>query len=181
MAQVACTAWQLLAPLAPGSLRGGRRPIGSAMARLALQPLAILLAGFIAIFSQFLSPALVIPGATGPKQYGKKKKARTPELNGGPQRSGICVRVFTTSPKKPNSAIRKVARVKLSTGVQITAYIPGEGHNLQEFSQVLIRGGRRKDLVGVKYCLMRGCRGLEGVQGRRKSRSKYGMTKPEKE
>merc|ERR1719150_167530 len=126
------------------------------------------------------SPSFVIPGKTGPKQYGKVKKVKGKELNGGPQRAGICTRVSTVSPKKPNSAIRKVARIKLSTGVQTTCYIPGEGHNLQEFSSVLARGGRKKDLVGVKYTLVRGCKDLQGVEKRRKARSKYGMTKPDK-
>mmetsp|Transcript_12397 Transcript_12397/g.25188 ORF Transcript_12397/g.25188 Transcript_12397/m.25188 type:complete len:148 (-) Transcript_12397:102-545(-) len=139
-----------------------------------------LLAGCFAFFWTFLSPALVIPGYTGPKIRGKSKKIRSPLLNGGPQKAGVVVRVFTVSPKKPNSAIRKVARVKLSTGEQTTCYIPGEGHNLQEFSSVVCRGGGRKDLVGVKYTLVRGARDLQGVEGRRKSRSKYGQTRPDK-
>merc|ERR1712039_509622 len=101
----------------------------------------------------------------------RKGKNRGKELMGAPQKAGVCTRVFTVSPKKPNSAIRKVTRVKLSTGVEVTCYIPGEGHNLQEFSSVMIRGGGRKDLVGVKYILIRGAGDLQGVEKRRKSRS----------
>merc|ERR1712039_575646 len=104
----------------------------------------------------------------------RKGKNRGKELMGAPQKAGVCTRVFTVTPKKPNSAIRKVARVKLSTGVEVTAYIPGEGHNLQEFSSVLMSGGRRKDLVGVQYTLVRGVRDLQGIENRRKARSKYG-------
>mmetsp|Transcript_66734 Transcript_66734/g.145554 ORF Transcript_66734/g.145554 Transcript_66734/m.145554 type:complete len:154 (-) Transcript_66734:132-593(-) len=115
----------------------------------------------------------------GPK-IRRKRRNLNRELNGGPQRSGVITRVFTTSPKKPNSAVRKVARLKLTTGREVTAYIPGEGHSLQEFSTVLMRGGRVKDLVGVKFRLVRGNRDFGPVAGRMKSRSKYGAPKPEK-
>lgn len=97
-----------------------------------------------------------------------------------PQKRGVCVRVFTMTPKKPNSALRKVARVRLTNGMEVNAYIPGEGHNLQEHSVVLIRGGRVKDLPGVRYHIVRGNLDTQGVDGRRKSRSKYGAKKPKK-
>ena len=105
------------------------------------------------------------------------KKSKSPALNVCPQRRGVCVRVYTITPKKPNSALRKVARVKLTTGKEVTAYIPGEGHNLQEHSVVLIRGGRVKDLPGVKYHIIRGTLDTSGVEGRGQSRSKYGTKK----
>ncbi len=101
-------------------------------------------------------------------------KSKSPALRGSPQRRGVCTRVYTITPKKPNSALRKVARVRLSTGVEVTAYIPGEGHNLQEHSMVLVRGGRVKDLPGVRYHIVRGTMDAQGVEGRKKSRSKYG-------
>jgi small subunit ribosomal protein S12 len=101
-------------------------------------------------------------------------KNKVPALCRSPIRRGICSRVYTTTPKKPNSALRKVARVRLSTGFEVIAYIPGEGHNLQEHSVVAIRGGRVKDLPGVRYHIVRGCFDTEGVKGRKKSRSKYG-------
>ena len=104
--------------------------------------------------------------------------SKTPALNSCPQRRGICTRVYTTTPKKPNSAIRKVARVKLTTGFEVTAYIPGEGHTLQEHSIVLIRGGRVKDLPGVRYKIIRGALDSTGVKDRKQSRSKYGAKKP---
>ncbi len=107
-----------------------------------------------------------------------KSKSKSPALKSCPQIRGVCTRVFTTTPKKPNSALRKVARVKLSTGVEVTAYIPGEGHNLQEHSVVLIRGGRVKDLPGVKYHIIRGTLDTAGVQNRKQSRSKYGAKRP---
>ena len=97
---------------------------------------------------------------------------------GSPQKRGVCVRVYTTTPKKPNSALRKVARVRLTNGVEVTAYIPGEGHNLQEHSVVLVRGGRVKDLPGVRYHMVRGSLDASGVEKRRKSRSKYGAKRP---
>ena len=108
----------------------------------------------------------------------KPAKAKTPALKGAPQRRGVCTRVFTHTPKKPNSALRKVARVRLSSGQEVTAYIPGEGHNLQEHSIVLVRGGRVKDLPGVRYHIVRGTLDASGVNGRNKSRSKYGTKKP---
>jgi len=103
---------------------------------------------------------------------------KAPALNSCPQRRGICTRVYTTTPKKPNSAIRKVARVKLTSGFEITAYIPGEGHSLQEHSIVLVRGGRVKDLPGVRYKIIRGALDSTGVKDRKQSRSKYGVKKP---
>ena len=108
----------------------------------------------------------------------KIKKVKAPALKGSPQRRGVCTRVYTTTPKKPNSALRKVARVRLSSGVEVTAYIPGVGHNLQEHSIVLIRGGRVKDLPGVRYHVIRGTFDSVGVEGRRQSRSKYGAKRP---
>ena len=110
---------------------------------------------------------------------GKKvKKSKAPALQGCPQKRGVCVRVYTVTPKKPNSALRKVARVRLTNGVEVTAYIPGIGHNLQEHSVVLVRGGRVRDLPGVRYKIIRGALDAAGVQNRRKSRSKYGTPKP---
>ncbi len=105
------------------------------------------------------------------------KKTSSPALKGSPQKRGVCVRVYTTTPKKPNSALRKVARVKLTNGMEVTSYIPGEGHNLQEHSVVLIRGGRVKDLPGVRYHIIRGTLDCVGVNGRKQSRSKYGAKK----
>ncbi len=107
----------------------------------------------------------------------KRRKEATPALQGAPQRRGVCTRVYTTTPKKPNSALRKVARVRLTTGVEVTAYIPGEGHNLQEHSIVLIRGGRVKDLPGVRYKVIRGTLDTSGVGQRRQARSRYGTKK----
>jgi small subunit ribosomal protein S12 len=112
---------------------------------------------------------------------GRKKlvdKSKAPALNGCPQRRGVCTRVYTTTPKKPNSAMRKVARVRLTHGIEVAAYIPGEGHNLQEHSIVLVRGGRVKDLPGVRYHLIRGTLDASGVEGRRRSRSLYGAKRP---
>jgi small subunit ribosomal protein S12 len=103
---------------------------------------------------------------------------KSPALKSCPQRRGICTRVYTTTPKKPNSAIRKIARVKLTTGFEVTAYIPGEGHSLQEHSIVLLRGGRTKDLPGVRYKIIRGALDSTGVKDRQKSRSKYGARRP---
>jgi small subunit ribosomal protein S12 len=107
-----------------------------------------------------------------------KKKNKTPALQSSPQKRGVCVRVYTTTPKKPNSALRKVARVRLTNGIEVTTYIPGVGHNLQEHSVVLIRGGRVKDLPGVRYHIIRGTMDTAGVDDRRRSRSKYGAKKP---
>lgn len=106
------------------------------------------------------------------------KKTITPALGSSPQKRGVCTRVYTTTPKKPNSALRKVTRVRLSNGMEVTVYIPGIGHNLQEHSIVLIRGGRVKDLPGVRYHIIRGTLDTMGVEGRRKSRSKYGAKRP---
>lgn len=107
-----------------------------------------------------------------------KKKSKSPALQNCPQKRGVCVRVYTTTPKKPNSALRKVARIRLTNGIEVTGYIPGEGHSLQEHSVVLIRGGRVKDLPGVRYHIIRGTLDSAGVDDRRKSRSKYGTKKP---
>ena len=107
-----------------------------------------------------------------------KRKKNTPALQGCPQKRGVCVRVYTTTPKKPNSALRKIARVRLTNGIEVTSYIPGMGHNLQEHSVVLIRGGRVKDLPGVRYHIIRGTLDATGVQDRRQGRSKYGAKKP---
>ncbi len=107
-------------------------------------------------------------------------KTKSPALKSCPQKRGVCTRVYTTTPKKPNSALRKVARVRLTNGIEVTTYIPGEGHNLQEHSVVLIRGGRVKDLPGVRYHIIRGVVDAQGVAGRNKSRSKYG-TKRQKQ
>lgn len=106
-----------------------------------------------------------------------KKKTKSPALKRSPQKKGVCLRVYTRTPKKPNSAIRKVARVRLTNGIDIIAYIPGEGHNLQEHSVVLVRGGRVKDLPGVRYHLIRGVYDLQGIASRKNSRSKYGTKK----
>jgi small subunit ribosomal protein S12 len=106
------------------------------------------------------------------------KKTNTPALKGSPQKRGVCTRVYTSTPKKPNSALRKVARVRLTTGVEVTAYIPGMGHNLQEHSVVLVRGGRVKDLPGVRYHIVRGTLDTLGVEDRKQGRSKYGTKKP---
>ncbi len=107
----------------------------------------------------------------------KPAKGKTPALKGAPQRRGVCTRVYTTTPKKPNSALRKVARVRLSSGMEVTAYIPGEGHNLQEHSIVLVRGGRVKDLPGVRYKIIRGTLDTSGVRDRKQARSRYGAKK----
>ena len=104
-------------------------------------------------------------------------KTKTPALRGAPQKRGVCTRVYTTTPKKPNSALRKVARVKLTSQVEVTAYIPGEGHNLQEHSIVLVRGGRVKDLPGVRYKIIRGSLDTQGVKNRKQARSRYGAKK----
>lgn len=114
-------------------------------------------------------------------RFGRKKvrgKTKSPALRSAPQRRGVCVRVYTTTPKKPNSALRKVTRVRLTNGIEVTAYIPGIGHNLQEHSIVLVRGGRVKDLPGVRYHIIRGALDAVGVQNRRQGRSKYGAKQP---
>jgi small subunit ribosomal protein S12 len=107
----------------------------------------------------------------------KVTKSKTPALKGSPQRRGVCTRVYTTTPKKPNSALRKVARVRLNSGIEVTAYIPGEGHNLQEHSIVLVRGGRVRDLPGVRYKIIRGALDAVGVKNRKQARSRYGAKK----
>jgi small subunit ribosomal protein S12 len=112
----------------------------------------------------------------GRRQFSNKSK--TPALKACPQKRGVCTRVYTVTPKKPNSALRKVARVRLTTGQEVTAYIPGEGHNLQEHSIVLVRGGRVKDLPGIRYKIVRGVLDCQGVAARKKSRSQYGAKKP---
>ena len=109
---------------------------------------------------------------------GIKSKTSAPALTGSPQKRGVCIRVYTTTPKKPNSALRKVARVRLTNGIEVTTYIPGIGHNLREHSVVLIRGGRVKDLPGVRYHIIRGTLDSVGVQDRKQSRSKYGAKRP---
>ncbi len=108
----------------------------------------------------------------------KKRKSKSPALKSCPQKRGVCTRVMTVTPKKPNSALRKVARVRLTNGIEVTAYIPGVGHNLQEHSAVLVRGGRIKDLPGVRYHIVRGTLDTLGVEDRRKGRSKYGAKRP---
>ena len=108
----------------------------------------------------------------------KVNRNKVPAIEACPQRRGVCTRVFTTAPKKPNSALRKVARIRLTNGFEVTGYIPGEGHNLQEHSVVLIRGGRVKDLPGVRYHIVRGALDTQGVKGRKQSRSKYGVKRP---
>ncbi|MBU2044600.1 MAG: 30S ribosomal protein S12 [Candidatus Omnitrophica bacterium] len=108
----------------------------------------------------------------------KHKRGKSPALHGCPQRRGVCIQVRTMTPKKPNSALRKIARVRLTNGEEVTAYIPGEGHNLQEHSITLVRGGRVKDLPGVRYHIVRGTLDCQGVQNRKRSRSKYGAKRP---
>jgi len=110
----------------------------------------------------------------------KSQKSSVPALEGSPQKRGVCTRVYTTTPKKPNSALRKVARVRLSSGIEVTAYIPGVGHNLQEHSIVLVRGGRVRDLPGVRYKIVRGALDTQGVRGRQQARSQYGAKKEKK-
>lgn len=112
------------------------------------------------------------------RRLAKRNKTKSPALQSCPQKRGVCVRVYTQTPKKPNSALRKVARVRLTTGMEVTTYIPGIGHNLQEHSVVLIRGGRVKDLPGVRYHVIRGKLETHGVQDRKQSRSKYGAKRP---
>ena len=111
-------------------------------------------------------------------RFQARSKTKSPALKGAPQRRGVCVRVYTTTPKKPNSALRKVARVRLTNGMEVTTYIPGVGHNLQEHSIVLVRGGRVKDLPGVRYHVVRGTLDTQGVQNRKQGRSKYGAKTP---
>lgn len=110
-------------------------------------------------------------------RHAKTAKVKTAALKGSPQRRGVCTRVYVTSPKKPNSALRKLARVRLTSGIEVSAYIPGEGHNLQEHSMVLVRGGRVKDLPGVRYKIVRGALDTQGVKDRKQARSRYGAKK----
>ena len=138
-----------------------------------------------AIFGIFrlwiLGKEYTLPTISQLVSQGRKKvqeKSESPALQGSPQKRGVCVRVYTTTPKKPNSALRKVARVRLTNGYEITTYIPGIGHNLQEHSIVLVRGGRVKDLPGVRYHIVRGTLDASGVADRKKSRSKYGAKRP---
>jgi small subunit ribosomal protein S12 len=114
------------------------------------------------------------------KRVRPKSRDKVPALERSPQKRGVCIKVYTTTPKKPNSALRKVARVRLSNGHEVTSYIPGEGHNLQEHSIVMIRGGRVKDLPGVRYHIIRGALDTSGVEGRTQRRSKYGTKRPKK-
>ena len=126
-------------------------------------------------------PDLIVPTIQQLVRKGRHPKVKTtksPALSSCPQKRGVCTRVYTTTPKKPNSALRKVAKVRLTNGVEVIAYIPGEGHNLQEHSIVLVRGGRVKDLPGVKYHIVRGALDASGVEDRMQSRSKYGAKKP---
>ena len=113
-------------------------------------------------------------------RHRQRSRSKSPDLMSCPQRRGVCLRVFTQTPKKPNSALRKVARVRLTNGIEVTTYIPGVGHNLQEHSLVLIRGGRVKDLPGVRYHIVRGSLDLQGVKDRKQARSKYGAKRPKK-
>jgi small subunit ribosomal protein S12 len=139
------------------------------------------LSGFKFFYLYFLFYLLKMPTIQQLVHYARKKqtkKTKSPALKSCPQRRGVCTRVYTTTPKKPNSALRKVARVRLTTGVEVTAYIPGIGHTLQEHAVVLIRGGRVKDLPGVRYHIVRGVLDMAGVKGRIKSRSKFGVKKP---
>lgn len=132
-------------------------------------------------FESFRSCEESMPTINQLVRMGRKraiKKSNTPALKGAPQRRGVCTRVYTSTPKKPNSALRKVARVRLTSGIEVTAYIPGIGHNLQEHSIVLVRGGRVKDLPGVRYHVIRGTLDTLGVEDRKQSRSKYGAKKP---
>lgn len=114
------------------------------------------------------------------QRYPKRKRSKSPALRNCPQKRGVCIQVRTMTPKKPNSALRKIARVRLTNTEEVTAYIPGEGHNLQEHSIVLVRGGRVKDLPGVRYHIVRGTLDCQGVQNRKRSRSKYGAKRPKK-
>lgn len=129
----------------------------------------------------FTNKEVTMPTINQLVRSGRKRlqqKTNTPALKGAPQKRGVCTRVYTSTPKKPNSALRKVARVRLTTGIEVTAYIPGIGHNLQEHSVVLVRGGRVKDLPGVRYHIVRGTLDTLGVDDRKQGRSKYGAKKP---
>jgi small subunit ribosomal protein S12 len=133
------------------------------------------------IITEFFSKGVLMPTINQLVRKGREKlkvKTKAPALQGSPQKRGVCVRVYTTTPKKPNSALRKVARVRLTNGIEVTSYIPGVGHNLQEHSVVLIRGGRVKDIPGVRYHIVRGTLDTLGVANRKQSRSKYGTKRP---
>ena len=136
---------------------------------------------FFEKFLKFTNKEEIMPTINQLVRRGRKRiqqKTNTPALKGAPQKRGVCTRVYTSTPKKPNSALRKVARVRLTTGIEVTAYIPGIGHNLQEHSVVLVRGGRVKDLPGVRYHIVRGTLDTLGVDDRKQGRSKYGAKKP---
>lgn len=140
-------------------------------------------ANFVCFFEKESGVDIVMPTINQLVRYGRAKvfrKSKSPAISGNPQKRGVCTIVRTMTPKKPNSALRKIARVRLSSGDEITAYIPGEGHNLQEHSIVLVRGGRVKDLPGIRYHIIRGKYDCAGVENRRKSRSKYGARLPKK-
>jgi small subunit ribosomal protein S12 len=132
---------------------------------------------FLSLFDARRSSVPTIQQLVRKGRETKPEKSKTPALKGSPQRRGVCTRVFTHTPKKPNSALRKVARVRLTSGIEVTAYIPGIGHNLQEHSIVLVRGGRVKDLPGVRYKIVRGALDASGVANRKQARSRYGAKK----
>ena len=148
--------------------------------RLSL-PSRFFLTGLMYLFrSEFLRDMPTIQQLIRKGRVSKTRKSKAAALDACPQRRGVCTRVYTTTPKKPNSAMRKVARVRLTNGIEVSAYIPGEGHNLQEHSIVLVRGGRVKDLPGVKYYIVRGALDTAGVEGRTQRRSNYGAKRPKK-
>ena len=158
-------------PLSPGG--GGLAVTAIFVVRLKVRPLAVELAGY-ELYQQERFRVPTIAQLVRKGRQDKVSKTKTPALKGAPQRRGVCTRVHTVTPKKPNSALRKVARVRLTSGVEVTAYIPGVGHNLQEHSIVLVRGGRVKDLPGVRYKIIRGALDTSGVRDRKQARSRYG-------
>ena len=159
-------------PLVPGGLPfGGRRPYDEP------PPWRTRAGGSHLIAARPRTPVPTIQQLVRKGREDKPAKGKTAALKGAPQRRGVCTRVYTNTPKKPNSALRKVARVRLTSGMEITAYIPGEGHNLQEHSIVLVRGGRVKDLPGVRYKIIRGTLDAAGVRDRKQARSRYGAKK----
>ena len=151
--------------------RNGRRSRARPMAEINVTPFVDVMLVLLIVF-MVTAPLLTVGVPVD------LPKTKAPALKSNPQQRGVCTRVYTTTPKKPNSALRKVARVKLSNGTEVTAYIPGEGHNLQEHSVVLIRGGRVRDLPGVRYHVLRGVLDTQGVKNRKQSRSKYGAKRP---
>ena len=163
------------------SPRATHKSIGcGGFARIGLTPLTLHFASGPVPEQQRSQERQVVPTIQQLVRKGRQSKpakGKTPALKGAPQRRGVCTRVYTTTPKKPNSALRKVARVRLSSGMEVTAYIPGEGHNLQEHSIVLVRGGRVKDLPGVRYKIIRGTLDTSGVRDRKQARSRYGAKK----